>query len=83
MYVKIMSEENLPDNDPSKGYNLIECGSASFHRDSKNVLQITIWNRNSMNPIYYPITTNVYLMNDEGKTIDSISPNKPIKNKSF
>jgi len=72
MYVKIMSEQNLPDSHPSKSFRLVTCRRVSFARSSDG------------KPIAYidgrlpePCDGNVYVLNDAGKTIESFAFNAP------
>jgi hypothetical protein len=72
MYVKIMSDQDLPDHSDAKNHWLIECRRVSFSRadDGSPVAWI-----DDDQPFSCP--GNVYVMNKEGKTIQSFSHYAP------
>lgn len=84
MYLKIMAEENLPDRDPCKGFRLIECQSVEFYRTSnsdgdrgfENVPGAPLFHvaqANFINGDFSVIVlkSNAYVLNDNGKTVES------------
>jgi hypothetical protein len=94
LIVKIMSGENLEDNHSEKDYMLIQVGDrdriqfgymdktearADLTLDNLNRVCIM---RDGMDSFeMYEMTGNVYIMNQNGKTIDSRSP--ATNNKDF
>lgn len=78
-----MSDEDLPDGDSSKCCTLVETQKVEFDRDmifGELSVTCTISHPTNQNMSGCFITTNkiqahgnVYVMNDEGKTIQSIS----------
>jgi hypothetical protein len=68
MYLKIMSGENKKDNSIDKGFQLIECDSASFRRkDGKSFVVITKGDRLEDRELL----GNAYVLNNTGKTIEA------------
>jgi hypothetical protein len=76
MIIKIMGEENLPDNNGSKTFALHEAETVKFSRDQYG-LNVTLVHKlpgdNNYQEVTYVATGNVYVMNNEGKTIESLS----------
>lgn len=75
-YVKIMSGENKPDNHHHKAFQIIPVPygqSIQFEQDPEPHVQI--------GDLSYMVSGNVYLMNNEGKTISTFTPRKhdPLK----
>ncbi len=83
MYLKLMSdmpvnaEENLPDSDGRKPYQIIECDQAEFFRDGQLTPFVKVL-RDEHCVSIIELTGNAYLMNDKGNTIATASPNKLI-----
>lgn len=79
MYLKIMSDDGLPDEDYRKKYTMIEVVKFEFYRSLSSgavasipfVSYTDIIGKESSQAIY----ANIYVMNNQGKTIDSWSPN--------
>lgn len=72
MFVKIMSDQNLPDSDTKKDYKLLSLGKTGtviFDEYEKNHVQII---RDGILEVH-KMTGNVYIINDLGKTISSKS----------
>jgi len=66
MYLKIMSDEDRPDNHYAKSYRIVECKTVTFeHGHGKSYALV-----DGMN---YEIPGNAYLMNAAGKTFDSFT----------
>lgn len=68
MYVKIMSDQNLPDSDTKKDYRLIslgETGTVVFDEYEKNSVQVI---RDGIVEVH-PMQGNVYIIDKSGKTI--------------
>lgn len=73
MYLKLMSHENLPDGDPSKTYRLLDhVTSASFFREETGVT-VTVWFNDDTPTETFLLQGNTYILNDQGKTIDSFA----------
>jgi hypothetical protein len=76
MYIKIMSQESLPDSDVFKHHQIVETKEYIFFFDDDNKMDAvryfdqfsksykTVWLEHA----------NVYIMNDDGKTINSFQP---------
>ena len=87
MYLKIMSGEDRPDGNPSKGFQMLECESVIFRRRAGGldedpgtthpVADITYTDRSDESAIVttqsIDLTGNAYLLNDAGKTIGSFA----------
>lgn len=85
LYIKMMSSEDLPDDDPHKNFILLTAGDkdiVSFGVLNKNEGEPepeTEYNTNTVfitrygEPAFesYPMKGNVYIMNQNGKTIAS------------
>jgi hypothetical protein len=77
MYLKVMSYQNLPDDDPSKNFEII-CVDGnkrvifktdrSYSFDYSHVIAV-IGNGCSPDDLIIQLTGNAYLMNSQGKTI--------------
>lgn len=84
MYIKMMGAENLPDSDPRKRYTLIECKGFELERDfngDAQLLKIFVYKdalRPNLDDLQIAVG-NVYILNDEGKTIEAIPLNVPNK----
>jgi len=76
MFLKIMCNRDLPDDNSSKEFHLIECKSASFSRYDDGV-QICI-DADEPTCRTWDVYGNVYLLNNDGKTIDSFSYMPPV-----
>lgn len=83
MFLKIMSTQDLPDHDYRKGYELIECARVKFVEEDlecsgiscrKKVAKVDfdgdggVW-------MSFVLTGNAYIINDNGKTVATASPN--------
>ncbi len=96
MLLKLMSDEAIPDHDNRKRFRLFDdVKRVTFVRDPESndltgVFAEVIW-RDGERDIHF-LTGNAYLMNDQGKTIqsfdyyynpaDRLSNDKPVKKKS-
>ena len=75
MYVKIMSDENIPDNDSRKAFRLLSgVVTVKFNRSpeapepsSEPIAYVTFDDGETES---YLLAGNVYVMNDGGKTIE-------------
>lgn len=74
MYVKMMSNQNLPDAHSGKTFTLIECNRVTFGR-APDGAPVAYVNWPSAEGIL--CEGNVYVLNREGKTIESFSFNAP------
>jgi hypothetical protein len=66
MYVKLMSGEDMPDANDAKPYHLIECKSVLFIRDNGGQGPAAVIDNDTIR-----LTGNAYVLNAQGKTIDS------------
>jgi len=66
MFLKLMSGEDLPDQDNSKPYRLIECRDVQFERGSQDGFG---WA--TADGVPYALQGNAYILNANGKTVDS------------
>ena len=87
LIVKIMSAENIPDDDPRKGYSLYPdvTGVHFFRQDGSDMAgegaMVRLYVREPIKTAMVPgfcenekvahVTGNVYVMNENGKTISS------------
>lgn len=71
-----MSEENLADSNPSKSFSLKETDDVTFKR-TKNGLEVklrhTLPGDNNYREVSFLAHGNVYVLNMDGKTIESIA----------
>ena len=79
MFVKIMGRENLPDGDPCKTFQLVQAGNTGQARmirrpeeDGGPYVQIDDPSP-GVEPYCIPVTGNVYVLNDDGRTIASFA----------
>jgi len=71
LIVKIMSAENLPDEDSRKSYNLLTGVTfVEFHRKGGNAY-IGVTTETVPEVQSYCVDANVYVMNENGKTISA------------
>jgi len=78
-FVKLMSNESLPDSSPYKGFQLISLpdgGKVEFKRNQNN-LDVCIIHNPEQDPEEYLMHGNVYILSDSGKTIASRGTNIP------
>lgn len=84
MFVKFVKNENQADNMPSKKFFLVECMSANIREVDCGLekptehnpyphLTVDVWIQPGVCD-NYPVTGNVYFLNNEGKTIESYWP---------
>lgn len=90
LLLKIMSNENIPDNDSRKTFNLYaDIVSAHFNRHEDGSATAHLWVREPVKTAevpgfvevekYVDVTGNCYLMNDNGKTIATFCPSKYVR----
>jgi hypothetical protein len=82
MIVKMMSGEKLADSDPSKSYSLKETDDVTFKRGVNGLevmLRHTLPGDNNYREVTFLAEGNVYVLNSEGKTIESIAHMPPMK----
>lgn len=72
MYLKIMGSENMPDHDPSKPHTILEVAEYTTGLDESGALFIR--GRHGENDFHWRVFSNIYVMNADGKTINSITP---------
>jgi hypothetical protein len=72
MYLKIMGSENLPDHDSSKPHTMLTVDQYEAHQDLDGVLFISYWQ--GVHQHSSRVFSNIYVMNADGKTINSITP---------
>lgn len=83
--LKVMSNEDIPDNDARKTYCLYsDVDSVSFSRQSDGTAMAHLWVKEPVKTAMVPgfvevekhvqVTGNCYLMNENGKTISTFSP---------
>jgi hypothetical protein len=72
MYLKIMGSEDMPDHDSSKPHSLYVAVEYNTHRDDQGDLFIRI--RSVDDEFKQRVFSNIYVMNADGKTINTISP---------
>lgn len=88
MIVKIMSSENLPDDDPRKSYSLYgNISGVSWNRDLSGKVKARMYVRDdvktasvpgfSEHEVFADVPANAYVMNDRGKTVDTFCANVP------
>lgn len=80
MFIKIMSQENLPDSNVFKHHQIVETKEYIFFFDEDNKMDAVRY-FDQISKSYKTIwleQTNVYIMNDDGKTINCFQP-KPRK----
>jgi hypothetical protein len=78
-FVKLMSNENLPDASPFKGYQLIslpDAGKVEFKRNERGLDTCVIYTPEH-DPEEYLMYGNAYILSDSGKTIASHGTNVP------
>lgn len=82
LIVKIMSVENLPDDDPRKSHSLVaNVSSVSFNRDSEGAVIARLYVRDEVktaacggyvdHETFWEVPANAYVMNDKGKTVST------------
>lgn len=70
MYVKVMGPENVPDDDTRKTFRLLQqVVDVSFTRDKEEAILTA--KLESGDVVKYAVPGNVYILNDQGKTIES------------
>lgn len=81
MFLKIMGGENVPDGNVSKTFQLLgDLQSVSFRRFEKadgiheaGSAEAIVWRRDQ-GCEFHPLPGNAYVLNDDGKTIESFTP---------
>lgn len=73
MYVKLMSSEDKADASCAKSYTLIECSNVAFSRKDIGVEVTRKVPVVMIDGLEIQAEGNVYVLNDDGKTIDSFS----------
>lgn len=80
MYLKIMTDDGLADSDYRKKYTMIDIVKVEFYRSASSGTVESIPYVDIIDSLgkdhSFAVHSNVYVMNDQGKTIDSWSPNK-------
>ena len=66
MFLKLMSGEDLPDQDTNKPYRLIECKDVHFQRGAEGGRG---WAE--VDGVMHALQGNAYILNANGKTVDS------------
>jgi len=72
--LKIMSDQNLPDNDMTKNYKMIAIGSGDqfeFYHDEQNGLPMAQITPKEGEPYSVELTGNAYVVSETGKTVSS------------
>jgi hypothetical protein len=69
MYLKVMGNENLSDRHALKCFRIIECKEVSFYRDESG--RPIAW----VDGDEVALSGNAYILNANGKTIDSMECN--------
>lgn len=70
--VKMMSNEDLADSDPAKGFTLIQLDRLDHITFSKSEgRQVFVIQRDSGGTVEYELEGNVYVLSESGKTIAS------------
>ncbi len=84
MIVKIMSGEDLPDSDPRKRYDLYDgVNEVNFSQDDKGDSWAHMYlYMGSEDTLDVLVTGNVYVMNDNGKTVSTFAPGPQKKGNS-
>jgi hypothetical protein len=80
--VKMMSAEDMPDSSPYKGFKLITVpagGEVTFGLNADDKPSVMIYIPGAAETIVYEMTGNVYVLNENGKTIASQSFRDPIE----
>lgn len=86
MIVKIMSDENVPDDDPRKSYLLYgNVSSVTWNRAADDSVTARMYIRDdvktatvpgfSEHEVYAEVPANAYVMNQNGKTISTFCAN--------
>lgn len=77
LIVKIMSGENLPDDDTRKSYTLhTGVASVEFHRRPGAPVAAMCFG-DAIVPLEFPLEGNVYVMNEAGRTVSSFGVSPP------
>lgn len=71
MFLKIMYGDNVPDGDGSKPHRLIETTQYEYFRNANGERVLSWILKDGTTEHVMPINGNVYVMNDEGKTINT------------
>ena len=80
MFLKIMGPEDLPDGDPSKGYQLFDkVESAEFRKDGDKAFVDVLFEDAEGDSETWAVSTNCYLLNADGKTVSHFGPNSKSK----
>jgi hypothetical protein len=72
MYLKIMGSENLPDHSPSKPHTMLAVDTYTTGQDESG--ELFIRGRSGETDFHQRVFSNIYVMNADGKTINSITP---------
>lgn len=79
MYLKMMGPEDLPDSDTRKSYRLVQQvvdARTERHEDGKAFISYTI---ESGEMFTVPVSGNVYILNDQGKTVSTFGCGDPLE----
>lgn len=72
--VKMMSNEDLVDSDPAKGFTLIQLDRldhVTFSKSRVRECQVMVIQRDSGGTAEYDLEGNVYILSESGKTVAS------------
>ena len=76
--VKLMSGENLADEDCRKSFKLFtDIHGVDFGRDTDGAPYVVLWRGEGTDPETYYLEGNAYVMNPAGKTISSFGHASP------
>lgn len=79
LIVKIMSDENLADDDSRKSFELFtDVKNVEFHRRPGAPIAAMIFSAGSVLGGEYPMLGNAYVMNENGKTVASFGVAPPM-----
>lgn len=81
MYLKIMGSENEPDHISSKPHTMLAVSEYCTGRDDGGALFITY--RQDGHDCQRRVFSNIYVMNADGKTINTISPTPGIPGSGY
>lgn len=78
MFLKIMSDDGMADNDYRKKYKMIEVAQFEFYKSFGDGLvesfPVVSYMDMTGRESHHVVEGNVYVMNNQGKTIESWSP---------
>lgn len=72
LYLKIMGSEDMPDHDSSKPHTMLTVIEYGTNLNDQGALFVRI--RTSEAEYSQRVFSNIYVMNADGKTINTISP---------